>query len=106
MKQPVAGNSEKMAAIITRVARTFGAGAGFISVNPRLYCGESCAGPAFIRIATCSTGLRAAISVFIQIKRLSLALLPIKREQPSTIRDEHHEKPVINQHSGQQPVAG
>jgi hypothetical protein len=25
MKQPVAGNSEKMAAIITRVVRTFGA---------------------------------------------------------------------------------
>jgi hypothetical protein len=36
MKQPVAGNSKKMAAIITRVARTFGAGAGFISVNLQL----------------------------------------------------------------------
>ena len=28
------------------------------------------------------------------------------REPPSTLRDPHHEKPVINQHPGQQPVAG
>jgi len=41
MKQPVAGNSEKMAAIITRVARTFGAGAGFISANHLLCRGLS-----------------------------------------------------------------
>jgi hypothetical protein len=106
MKQPVAGNSEKMAAIITRVARTFGAGAGFISVSPGLYSSESCALAAFIRIATCSTGLSAAISVFVQIKRLSLESLPIKREPQSTMRVKHHEKPVNNQHPGQQPVAG
>jgi hypothetical protein len=43
MKQPVAGNSEKMAVIITRVARTFGAANGFIWVNRLLYFRESCA---------------------------------------------------------------
>jgi hypothetical protein len=106
MKQPVTGNSEKMAAIITRVARTFGAGTAFISVNPGLYIRILKALVRFIRDATWRTRLPDGVSVFVQIKRLSLESLPIKREPPSTKRVKHHEKPVINQHLGQQPVAG
>jgi hypothetical protein len=81
MKQPVAGNSEKMAAIITRVARTFGAGAGFISANLRLCTGLSTLSFHYFRFATWRTGLPTGISVFVQIKRLSLNSLPIDVEQ-------------------------